>query len=390
MRTGRCFALLLAIALWPSRAFCADSFYAIPDGARQGLPGTLLKAEPVAPPPGAGAAYRIIYRSRNHAGRPVAISGLVALPPAGRTAGGRPLVAWGHGTSGVATRCAPSRNPPQAFARIGGLADLLAGGVIVAATDYGGLGEAGQHSYLLGTSEAHAMIDAVRAARRLPGADAGERYAAWGFSQGGHAALFTAATARVYAPEMHLAGVAAAAAPTELRRLLRDDIGTLPGQVVASFAAWSWGQAYGLPLDGIVRPQAIGTVDGIAADCSLDPAGDVALGLSALGYAQTGFLRSAADRRPGWDQLIARNSNPDPRGVPVFFAQGSLDALVEPATTRDYVGRLCRAGTSVTYVEVPWASHGGVVKAVAPMAVSWLLARLSGAPVPNGCLRAGR
>ncbi len=393
MGTGRCFALLLAAlpaALWPAQAVSSEGFYAIPDGLRQGPPGVLLKAEPVAPPPGAGAAYRIIYRSRDHAGRPVAISGLVALPPEGRAGGGRPVVAWGHGTSGVATRCAPSRDPAQAFARIGGLSKLMAHGVIVAATDYGGLGEAGQHSYLLGASEAHAMIDAVRAARRLPGADAGARYAAWGFSQGGHAALFTAAEARAYAPELRLAGVAAAAAPTELRRLLRDDIDTLPGQVVASFAAWSWGQAYRLPLDGIVRPAAQATVERIAGDCSLDPLGDVSLGLSALSYGATGFLRSGADRRPGWDQLIARNSNPDPKGVPVFFAQGSLDALVEPATTRDYVGRLCRTGTPVTYVEVPWASHGGVARAVAPMAVSWLLARLSGAPVPDGCVRAGR
>ena len=392
MRTGRCFALLLtalSAAVGSVQALGAESFYALPDGFRQGPPGALLKAEPVAPPPGAGAAYRILYRSRDHAGRPVAISGLVALPPEGR-AGARPVVAWGHGTSGVATRCAPSRNPAQAFARIGGLSELMAHGVIVAATDYGGLGEAGQHSYLLGASEAHAMIDAVRAARRLPGADAGVGYAAWGFSQGGHAALFTATEARAYAPELRLAGVAAAAAPTELRRLLWEDIDTLPGQVVASFAAWSWGQAYRLPLDGIVRPEARATVERIAADCSLDPLGDVALGLTALSYGATGFLRSGADRRPGWDQMIARNSNPDPKGVPVFFAQGSLDALVEPATTRDYVARLCGRGTPVTYVEVPWASHGGVAKAVAPMAVSWLIARLSGAPVPNGCARAGR
>lgn len=177
MRMGRCFALLLAAgALWPARAFCAEDFYAIPDGLRQGSPGALLKAAPVPPPPGAGAAYRIIYRSRNHAGRQVAISGLVALPPAGGP--------WrGHGTSGAATRCAASRYPQQAFARIGGLA----------ATDYGGLGEAGHHSCLLGTNEAHAMIDSVHTARCFPGADAGERYAAWGVSQKGHAALFTAA-----------------------------------------------------------------------------------------------------------------------------------------------------------------------------------------------------
>ena len=44
----------------------------------------------------------------------------------------------------------------------------LADGDVVVATDYQGLGAGRMHPYLVGASEAHAMIDAVRAARHLP------------------------------------------------------------------------------------------------------------------------------------------------------------------------------------------------------------------------------
>ena len=68
---------------------------------------------------------------------------------------------------------------------------MLAHGYVVVATDYEGLGVPGVHPYLVGISEAHAVLDSVRAARELPAAQATHRFAVWGHSQGGHAALFT-------------------------------------------------------------------------------------------------------------------------------------------------------------------------------------------------------
>jgi pimeloyl-ACP methyl ester carboxylesterase len=55
------------------------------------------------------------------------------------------------------------------------------------------------------------VLDAVRAARGLPGAGAGRSAVVFGHSQGGHAALFAGALAARYAPELDLLGVAAAA-----------------------------------------------------------------------------------------------------------------------------------------------------------------------------------
>src|SRR3546814_6948003 len=78
------------------------------------------------------------------------------------------------------------------------------------------------HPFLVGPDTANAVLDAVRAAREIPGAAAGSDFAVWGESQGGQAALWTAITARSYAPDLTLVGTAAAAPPTDLAANLRD------------------------------------------------------------------------------------------------------------------------------------------------------------------------
>lgn len=378
-------AATLVSAVLPGPARAADAFYAIPPGEIPGPAGTLLRAEPVPAPPGASAAYRIVYRSRGAGGVPIAVSGVVALPRGIDGGEGRPVISWGHGTTGIAPDCGPSLAPALAFQRIDGLPSLLAEGFVVVATDYQGLGEGSGHPYLAGRSEARAMIDAVRAARQVPNSRAGTRFAAWGFSQGGHASLFAGALARRYAPDLQLVGVAAASAPTELRRLLRADIGTPAGKVIVSYAAASWSSTYHLPVGAIIKPQALPTERAIASTCSLNVGDDITLGLETGGYAATGLLEARAIHEPQWSRLIARNSRPIPSGVPVFLAQGTMDDVVEPAPTRDYVEELCRKGLKVDYVEEPWASHGAAARESTGAAVSWLAARFAGQPADDDC-----
>jgi hypothetical protein len=52
---------------------------------------------------------------------------------------------------------------PDNAGMIWGLADILAKGYVVVATDYPGLGTPGIHPYLIGISEARAVLDSVRA-----------------------------------------------------------------------------------------------------------------------------------------------------------------------------------------------------------------------------------
>src|ERR687887_941397 len=88
-----------------------DSFYAVPHPLPPGRPGALIRALPLAGSPQVpgSRAWAVLYHSRGLDGGDVAVSGTVLAPPGAAPAGGRPGLAWGHGSSGLADRCAPSR-----------------------------------------------------------------------------------------------------------------------------------------------------------------------------------------------------------------------------------------------------------------------------------------
>ncbi len=194
--------------------------------------------------PDGAAAYRVLYRSTSPEGRPIAVSGVIIVPAAPMPEGGRPIVAWAHPTTGIVPRCAPSL-ALFIFQQIAGSRQLLDRGYVIAATDYPGLGTPGPHPYLVGNSEARSVIDSVRAARSLPGVGNYGRYAVWGHSQGGQAALFTGLISKTYAPELRLVGVAAAAPATDLATLMTDDLNTSGGRNLAAMTVWSWARVYG-------------------------------------------------------------------------------------------------------------------------------------------------
>ena len=104
-------------------------------------------------------------------------------------------MAWAHPTTGVVPHCAPSL-AIFVFQQMAGLRQLIEQGAVVAATDYPGLGTPGPHPYLVGDSEARAVINSVRVARSLPGVGGGNSFAVWGHSQGGQASLYTGLIAR--------------------------------------------------------------------------------------------------------------------------------------------------------------------------------------------------
>jgi hypothetical protein len=164
-------------------------FYRAPPQEIAGRPGTLIRQEPLglAAPFGA-SVVRVLYRSTGLHDESFPVSGVVIIPPGPMPREGRPIVAWAHPTTGVVPRCAPSL-AMFLIQQIQGVREMVQRGYIVAATDYPGLGTPETHPYLVGESEARAVLDSVRVARALTGAPA--RFAVWGHSQGGQAALFT-------------------------------------------------------------------------------------------------------------------------------------------------------------------------------------------------------
>jgi acetyl esterase/lipase len=262
---------------------------------------------------------------------------------------------------------------------------MMEQGYTIAATDYPGLGTPGPHPYLVGVSEARAVIDSVRAARSFPGID-GNRYAVWGHSQGGQAALFTGQISQSYAPELKLVGVAAAAPATDLATLMTDDLNSTGGRNLTAMTVWSWSRVYGAPTDSIVAPSAVPTIDRLAEECIESPFDIFLRGRTAEPLAKE-FLttKNPAEVEP-WHALLVKNT-PGllPRGLPLFLAQGSADGLVRPQVTLDYYRRVCRAGSRVRMYVMPGVSHGFAGADSAKSALSWMADRFAGRPAPTDC-----
>jgi len=295
------------------------------------------------------------------------------------------VIAWAHPTTGVQPRCAPSLSLLR-FLMISGLSDMLKRGFVVTATDYPGLGTDGTHPFLDGSSEARAVLDSVRAATRVPGASASSRFALWGHSQGGQAALFAGAMARSYAPELRLAGVAVAAPATDLATLFRDDMGTDGGNNLTALTLWAWARIYGVSYSSVVQPAAVAPIATIAEKC-LDvlvesPGKKGADRLLAAGF----FAVPDMTKVEPWRSLIARNSAPLlPRELPVFIAQGDADETVRPAVTYQYARRLCAGGSKVVLDVLPRVGHGWVAVKAAMTAVGWIDDRFRAVPAPTTC-----
>ena len=269
-----------------------------------------------------------------------------------------------------------------------GLRDMVDRGYIVAATDYPGLGTPGPHPYLVGASEARAVLDSVRAARTIPDAGASGQLAVWGHSQGGQAALFTGAIAKSYAPELKLMGVAAAAPASELITLIDEDLGSIGGKNIAAMTLWSWARVYGAPIQDVVVPAAMPTIDLLAQEC-IESIFDLEQRRITGRPLEQNFLSvgSPTEVEP-WRSLLARNSAGTlPPEIPVFLAQGTADAIIRSQVTNDYMKRLCSAGSKVQLLELPGVGHGLAAHDSASAAVDWIDGRFNADPSPNDCGR---
>lgn len=378
-------ALPLALAL-SALAQGSASADVSPETLLKAKPGTIFRIWPLDGGVRAGIkGYRILYRSTGMDNAPVAVTGAVIFP-ADPPGDGRPrdVVAWAHPTTGVVTKCSPTLLPDLS-GTIQGIDALNDRGYVVVATDYIGLGTKDHHPYLIGVPAARSVLDSVRAARQLHDVHAGDRFAVWGHSQGGHAALFTGAQAQSYAPELKLVGVAAAAPATNLAELLAADRNTASGRSLTSMAVLSWSNVFGFPLDDLVVQGAKSQFEALASDCieSLEDFFKEEHDEKALARK---FLKVDPTTDPRLRRIMDENSTgPLPAGTPVFLAQGSADDLVRPPITRAYMDSLCAAGAKVRLHVMPGVSHMLAGRDSALAAVEWMSKLFDGHSAPSDC-----
>jgi acetyl esterase/lipase len=236
----------------------------------------------------------------------------------------------------------------------------------------------------VGASEGAAVLDLVRAARRLP-TGAGRRVLVAGHSQGGHAALFAGEMAAAYAPELRVLGIAPGAPVSDVRAFLAhaSTRPALTGFVV--MGALGYAVAYPELADAPVLTPAAATKANLALEAC---AGDVLLAFAADDPAEV--FRAAPAGTPAWTRRLEENrAGMRPAGAPLLVWQGAADDLVPAALTADFVARVCPRGGAVDYREYPGADHATVLAAARDDVLAFFAARVRGDRPASTCATAG-
>jgi hypothetical protein len=353
--------------------FDGGDFYAAPDPVPDDAHGTLVRYEPVDDLDVSGAtAWRIMYTSESLEGEPIVVTGTALVPSGEAPPGGRPVLTIAHGTSGIADECAPSKHPVATELSLMG--PFVDAGYLVVLSDYEGLGTPGRHPYLVGESEGRGVLDGARAARALPDAETGDQLAIFGYSQGGHGALWAGQLAAHWAPDYELVGTVAGAPATELP-VIFGAAGSLPiagflYMIIAGFA-----EAY-----PEADPALVLTPAGEAALPQVDRGcvGDVIRYFAGTPDAE--LLKPGITEVQPWADLEAAN---DPGRVatdsPILILHSAADETVPAALSQVLVQRMCGEGQVVE--RRVYDKGQGHVQAV-PDAVSdafeWLQQRAAG------------
>jgi len=338
----------------------------------------------------AAVSELLTYRMPGVNGDVVEATAALLIPQGPPPETGFPVIAWGHGTTGVADRCAPS-----ATANLAGYASYLdlylQNGYAVVAPDYEGLGADGPHPYLHLASEGRSLIYAVKAAvQQYPVLSS--RFVAIGHSQGGHAALGAGEYARELS-DVSLAGVVAIAPASNLREqsewlraIVNDQSRSNADRVQAGVTQLLYSA---LVLNGVsaVYPDfETSNVYGSNGDALLDSLesqctsglSDILLnavtGTLFISGSTESIISSEAINLPLVSQYLAENEPASrPTSAPIMLLQGLLDETVLAQSTNKLSNLLLQTnGSSPVLTEYPTADHGSIVAISAPTIINFL------------------
>jgi hypothetical protein len=360
--------------------FDGGDFYAAPDPVPDDEHGTLMRYQLVdGLDVGGATAWRIMHVSESLDGDPIVVTGTALVPPGEAPTGGRPVLTIAHGTSGIADECAPSKHP--AATELSLMGPFVDAGYLVVLSDYEGLGTPGRHPYLVGESEGRGVLDAALAARELPDAEAGDQLSIFGYSQGGHGALFAGQLAADWVPDYELVGTVAGAPATELP-IIFGAAGSLPiagflYMIIAGFA-----EAYPEADPSLVLTSAgeaeLSQVDrGCVRDVIRHFAGTPNAELLKPGL---------ADVQPWADLQVANDPGRVATDSPVLVVHSAADDVVPAALSQVLVQRMCVEGqVAERRVYDKGQGHVQAVPDAVSDAFEWLQQRAAGDEPASTC-----
>ncbi|MCH4092330.1 alpha/beta hydrolase [Acetobacter sp.] len=380
---------VMAAQVLPSGDGGVSAFYKW-DAPLPAANGIVLRQEPYPVAESGYQAYRLLYSARDglREGQATAVSGVLYVPTGKPPTGGWPVVAWAHGTTGVADVCAPSwrGSSPRDMAYF---KQWLDHGFAVFGTDYQGLGTPGVHPYLLYRPEGYSILDGVRAVLKAYPHELANSVVLAGQSQGSGAALGAAYLAPSAAPDLHIVGVIASGLVLDIRD--RHNAPALPEgayqggeDVDAAYSTlYFLGSLQGLGYPGLfslIREKGHEIIALASHACLHD----------LMGYARNHHMKADDIYYPAIThyETLAQQARmlPDAyQSAPVFTATGLADAEAGTIPQYNVVAAMCSAQDKVEWHYYPDLTHSGTVNAAFPDELRFVTALREGRKPVSNC-----
>lgn len=357
------------------------TFYDTPVALSTTQPGALLAQEEgtgYALPAGV-SAERIIYHSRDAGGRGVATSAVVLIPEGSPPPDGWPVIAWAHGTSGVARLCAPSAMRDIYYGDEG-LFPMVRAGYAVVATDYHGLGTVGPHQYSNRNAQVNDVLYSIPAARIAVPA-LGKRWVADGHSQGGVATWGVDQAQRTIGDPDYLGSVSVAGAVqgAQFARSLAQRPGV--GFYLAFMAAGIQATSPAFDPGTMLTPAVMAHYREVTTE-----------GCFGRAYATYADLAPGAGLQPGWDRIpqVRRffadlTPSDAPLARPLLVIAGGADHTVPIAGVEQAVEGLCATDQPVTFRRYPGLDHDPTMDQSTGYQLRWIGRLFDGRAVASTC-----
>jgi pimeloyl-ACP methyl ester carboxylesterase len=340
-----------------------------------------------------------------------------------------PLVVWSHGSVGVASECAPSmldlsgavqdQDFPVNIYRLAGY------GYTVIAPDYAGFSYGQPPGYFNAEDEAHAVLDATRAAANvLPSPP--DKVVIVGHSQGGHAVLSAQSYSASYGLQGTLVGVAAfaplwtsmsiwAAGTTSAAALTTADNSTsilYTMEYAYSASALRGDPAMGLDVFLAAKRDAV--KDTLLGGACYDTTKLQALGTTPADFYDPDYINNVgfncaanpispdctmapstpAGDAPLWSARWKQDRPAlDPMGAPLLIWYGGMDTYIKPGwaecAREKFATDLSAPGATATirYCYDPGADHGTLLDGSDPDYINaWIAAQAGAGADPGSCM----